>query len=383
MVVIQGKFALPLIPVLGYYLSQIYSTNYAIHRGKDVAVNTTVGQLADLVQGKVEGNESLEIAAARPLVDARAGDISFVEQEKFLPQFNASPACVAVVGLKISALPGKTLIQVADPLSAFIQIVKHLHGRPDRKPGGIDPRASIHPTATLGAEVTVEPFACIGENTILGARCRIYSGVSIGRDCWIGDDAVLYPNVVLYDGTKVGPRTILHAGVVLGADGFGYRFQEGRHAKVPQLGTVEIGADVEIGAGTKIDRATFGATVVGDGTKIDNLVQIGHNCRIGRHNLIVSQVGIGGSSTTGDYVVMAGQVGIADHVEIGAGAVVGAKAGVYKDIPAGQKMLGIPATPERDQKRLLLSLDKLPDMIKDVREIKKRLDARDVLPKAG
>jgi UDP-3-O-[3-hydroxymyristoyl] glucosamine N-acyltransferase len=182
---------------------------------------------------------------------------------------------------------------------------------------------------------------------------------------------------VLYDGTILGHRAIVHANAVLGADGFGYRFHDGKHVKVPQLGHVEVGDDVEVGACTTIDRGTFQATRVDAGTKIDNLVQVGHNCHIGKHNLLVSQVGIAGSCSTGDFVVMAGQVGIADHIHIGTGAVIGAKAGVTKDIPDGQRTLGAPATPERDQKRILMSLEKLPDIRRDIRKIKQQLGIKD------
>jgi UDP-3-O-[3-hydroxymyristoyl] glucosamine N-acyltransferase len=212
---------------------------------------------------------------------------------------------------------------------------------------------------------------------VVGARCRLHSGAVVGRHCRLGDDVTLYPNAVLYDGTVLGDRVMVHANAVLGADGFGYRLQGGRHVKVPQLGHVEVGADAEVGACTTIDRGTFQATRVGEGTKIDNLVQIGHNCQIGRHNLFVSQLGIAGSSSTGEYVVIAGQVGIVDHCHIGDRAVIGAKAGVTKDVPAGQRMLGAPATPERDQKRILMSLEKLPEIRRDLRKIKQHLGLKD------
>jgi UDP-3-O-[3-hydroxymyristoyl] glucosamine N-acyltransferase len=231
--------------------------------------------------------------------------------------------------------------------------------------------------AVIGPDASIFPFAVVGEGTVVGARCQLHSGVVIGRNCRIGDDVILYPNAVLYDGTVLGQRVIVHANAVLGADGFGYRLQKGRHVKVPQLGLVEIGDDVEIGACTTIDRGTFQATTVGPGTKIDNLVMVGHNCQVGGHNLIVSQVGIAGSCTTGDYVVLAGQVGIADHVHIGDRSVIGARAGVPKDVPADQRMLGAPATPEREQKRILMSLDKLPDIRRDVRRIKEHLGIKD------
>ena len=207
---------------------------------------------------------------------------------------------------------------------------------------------------------------------------RDHSGVALGRFCQLGDDVTIYPNAVLYDGTIVGDRVIIHGNAVLGADGFGYRLQAGRHVKVPQLGHVEIGPDVEIGACTTIDRGTFQATKIGAGTKIDNLVQIGHNCRIGRHNLLVSQMGIAGSSSTGDYVVVAGQVGIVSHVNIGDRVMIGGQAGVTKDVPDGRRILGSPATPEREQKKILMSLEKLPDLRRDLRRIKQHLGLDEV-----
>jgi UDP-3-O-[3-hydroxymyristoyl] glucosamine N-acyltransferase len=339
---------------------------------RTLSVRVTVQQLADLVQGQVQGNGELEVTAARPLEQATTGDITYVDGEKHLPQLHASTATAAVVPPSIPA-NDKTLIRVKDPLLAFVDIVRHLHGRAELPPHGIDPRAFVDSSAKIGAAPSIHPFASIGAGTIVGDRCRIYSGVAIGRDCRIGDDVTIYPNAVLYDGARVSDRTIIHANAVLGADGFGYRFQGGRHMKVPQQGYVDIGADVEIGACTTIDRGTFGATSIGAGTKIDNLVQVGHNCHVGKHNIFVSQLGMAGSCSTGDFVVIAGQVGVADHVHIGAGAIIGAKAGVVKDIPAGQKTLGAPATPEREQKRILMSLEHLPEMRKDVRKIKQQL----------
>jgi UDP-3-O-[3-hydroxymyristoyl] glucosamine N-acyltransferase len=192
--------------------------------------------------------------------------------------------------------------------------------------------------------------------------------------CRLGRNVTIYPNAVLYDNTQVGDRSIIHSGAVLGCHGFGYRFMGGRHEPSAQLGNVEIGCDVEIGAGTTIDRGTYGPTTVGDGTKIDNLVMIAHNCRIGRHNMICSQVGIAGSSSTGDYVVLAGQVGVKDHVRIGDGAVLGAMAGVTHDVPPGAHMFGIPATDEREQKVRLATLAKLPDMRRQLKALQRVVD---------
>ena len=332
--------------------------------------------MAELVNGQVCGDGNLVIAAARPLVDAQPGDITFVEDARRAAQLLASKAAAAIVS---ETLPtnGLTVIRVADPLAAFVTVVRHLHGRSEAALHGIDPRSHIHPTARVGPDASVFPFVSIGENSVVGTRCRLHSGVSIGRDCKLGDDVVLYPNVVLYDGTVLGNRVIVHANSVLGADGFGYRLQNGKHVKVPQLGFVEIGDDVEIGACTTIDRGTFQATRVGEGTKIDNLVQVAHNCRIGKHNLLVSQMGIAGSSSTGDYVVIAGQVGIVDHVHIGDGAIIGAKAGVTKEVAPGQRMLGAPATSEREQKRILMTLEKLPEIRKELRRVKQHLGLKE------
>jgi UDP-3-O-[3-hydroxymyristoyl] glucosamine N-acyltransferase len=339
-------------------------------------VRITVGQLAELVQGRVTGDPDLEITAAQPLGEAGPGHITFVEDDKHASKLAECCASAAVVPDALAA-NGLTLIRVADPLAAFVTIVRQLQGHKEPPPHGIDPRAFLDATVRLGEQPSIYPFASVGEGSSIGARCRLHSGATVGRHCRLGDDVVVYPNAVLYDGTVVGNRVIIHANAVIGADGFGYRLQNGRHVKVPQLGHVEIGDDVEIGACTTIDCGTFQATRIGEGTKIDNLVQIAHNCRIGRHNLLVSQMGIAGSSSTGDYVVIAGQVGIRDHVHIGDRAMIGAKAGVAKDVADGERMLGAPATPEREQKRILMSLEKLPDLRRDMRRVKQQLGMSD------
>ena len=332
----------------------------------------TVNELAELVQGTVQGDGSVTIQSARPLGEAQPGDITFVTDAKHAQQLHKTRASAAVAPAAISP-NGIPLIHVKDPLGAFIAIVRHIRGTVEEKPHGIDPRAFVHPTAVVGEGPSIFPFASVGEGTVIGARCRIHAGAVVGGHCQLGDDVTLYPHAVLYEGIIVGHRVTIHANAVVGADGFGYRTQGGKHVKVPQLGHVEIGDDVEIGACTTIDRGTFEATRIGEGTKIDNLVQVAHNCQIGKHNLLVSQMGIAGSSSTGDSVVVAGQVGIIDHVHIGAGAVIGARAGVTKDVPAGQRMLGAPATPERDQKRIMMSLQKLPEIGKELRRIKQHL----------
>jgi UDP-3-O-[3-hydroxymyristoyl] glucosamine N-acyltransferase len=335
-------------------------------------VSVTVRQLAEWVRGEVLGDPELPISNARTLSDAGPGDITFLESGRNVSAWEASKASAAVVPASVP-VNGRPVIRVADPLMAFAQIVQHLRGHPPEPHGLIHPSAQIHPTARLARGVSVGPFAVVGEQTSVGENSVIQAGTVVGRFCRIGRDAVLHPRVVLYDDCILGDRVVLHAGAVLGADGFGYRNQTGRHVKIPQLGWVEVEDDVEVGACSTIDRGTFGPTRIGAGTKIDNLVMIGHNCQIGRHNILCGQVGIAGSCTTGDYVVMAGQVGVADHATIGAHTTIGAQSGVPADIPAGSSILGTPAGPVQDQRRMVVSLRKLPELRDDVRRIKKHL----------
>jgi UDP-3-O-[3-hydroxymyristoyl] glucosamine N-acyltransferase len=337
----------------------------------------TVRDVAAWVDGEVVGDPARVIRAARPLSDQPgADDITVVLDEKYLPQLHASEAGAAVVDQAVP-LNGKTLVRVKDPLLAFVTIVQKMHTKPGPAWAGIHPTAVIHPKAHIGPDPSIGPHVTVGEGAVIGARCRLHPGVSVGHHARLGDDVALGPNVAVYDNCVLGNRVIIHANAVIGADGFGFRTVQGRHVKVPQVGTVEIGDDVEIGSCTTIDRATFGTTRIGAGTKIDNLVQVAHNCQIGRHNLFAAQVGIAGSVTTGDYVVLAGQVGIADHCRIGDRTMLGAKSGVHNDIPADQKMLGSPATPVGDQLRILSILERLPEMRRELRELKKLLKPSD------
>ena len=339
-------------------------------------MTVTVRQLAEWVQGEVLGDGELPIANARTLADAQPGDITFVEHEKHLHAWHASRASAAIVPGGV-AVNGRPIIRVADPLMAFARVVQQLRGRPLAAEASISPAAHVHPTARLGPGVTVGPFAVVGEGTEVGANTVLHPGAVVGRFCKIGQGVTLHPHAVLYDDCVLGNRVTVHASAVIGADGFGYRTQDGRHVKVPQLGWVELEDDVEVGASSTIDRGTFGATRVRAGTKIDNLVMVGHNCQIGRHNLLCSQVGIAGSCTTGDYVVMAGQVGVADHVNIGDQVVVGAKSGVSGHIPAKSQVLGYPATAHMEQVRIWSCFSVLPEIRKDVTRIKKHLGLED------
>jgi UDP-3-O-[3-hydroxymyristoyl] glucosamine N-acyltransferase len=339
-------------------------------------VTVTVRQLAEWVRGEVLGDADRPISNARTLADAQPGDITFVEDDKHLGAWHASRASAAVVPVSVP-VNGRPIIRVGDPLMAFVSIVRHLRGRPAPSGPAIDPTAHVHPTAVLGTGVCVGPFGVVGEGTRIGPNTSLHAGATVGRFCTLGADVTIYPRAVLYDDCRLGDRVIVHANAVIGADGFGYRFQNGAHVKVPHLGWVEIEDDVEVGAGTTIDRGAFGATRIGAGTKIDNLVMIGHNCRIGRHNILAGQVGIAGSCTTGDYVVMAGQVGIADHLTIGDRATIGAQSGVMKDVPPDTRVMGYPARPEIEQKRIYVLEERLPEFRKDLRRIKDHLGLKD------
>ncbi len=339
-------------------------------------MSATLRELADLVGGEVVGDGDLSIQAARPLSEAQPGDLTFADGERNLQQWHHSPAAAAIV--PAATMPnGRPIIRCHDPIMAFATVVERLRGPSDSSPEGIHVTASIHPTASVAPGVRVDAFAALGPGCIVGRRCRIGNGAAIGANCKLGNDVTIHPNVVLYEGSILGERVVIHANSVIGADGFGYRLQDGRHVKIPQLGHVEIGDDVEIGACTTIDRGTFGATRIGAGTKIDNLVMIAHNCQIGRHNLLVSQVGIAGSCSTGDYVVMAGQAGVRDHIHIGAGAIVSAQSGVLAAVPDGGHVLGTPALPESIQRRIWVTFERLPRMRKMLKRIQRHLGLPD------
>ncbi|NLS92577.1 MAG: UDP-3-O-(3-hydroxymyristoyl)glucosamine N-acyltransferase [Planctomycetaceae bacterium] len=333
-------------------------------------METTLAELAELVGGELHGDGNLAIRDAAPLRDAVAGCITMLDRadrEACLKNCQAS-AVLAPTDL----IPnGRPLIRVADVHDAFATIVAHFRPRRSACERGVSPDAFVSPTATFGQGIDIHPRAVIGDDVAIGDRVTIHSGVKIQAGCRIGDDVTIFPNAVLYEDTVIGPRCVIHAGAVLGAHGFGYDSSTGVHKLSSQLGNVILEADVEIGANTTVDRGTYGPTVVGEGTKVDNLVQIAHNCRIGRHNMLCAQVGIAGSTTTGDYVVMAGQVGVKDHVHIGDRAILGAMAGVINDIPGDSQYVGIPATPAREQVVKQAALGKLPEMRKQLKQLEK------------
>ncbi len=333
----------------------------------------TLGEIADFVGGKFSGARDRRVTGIAPLSDASEHQISFLANPKYTPQLETTRAAAVLVGNDVPADARR--IVVANPYFAMARVVtKWFAGRP--VPSGLSPLASIAASARLGRDVAIGAFTVVGENVTIGDNAKIYPNVTIEPDCTIGDDTIVYPQVSIYYRSKIGKRCILHSGVVVGGDGYGFATEGGRHHKIPQIGIVRIEDDVEIGAGTTVDRAALGETVIGEGTKIDNLVQIGHNVKVGKHCLLVSQAGISGSTELGDYVVMAGQTGASGHLRIGSGAQIAAKSAVFNDVPENTKLRGVPAIPWREFSRREIWLGRIAELAKRVDELEKKLGER-------
>lgn len=330
----------------------------------------TAAEIAKQIDGKVIGDESLSLHRVSMTDSAKAGDLTFAENEDYFAKAEKSGASAILVSGDFTST--KTLIKVANARVGFAKVLNLFLPPPTFSPGVhgaavISSSAQIHPTAHVG------PFCVVGDRTRIGARCTLQSGNHVEADSVLGEDVHLFPNVTVYANSQIGNRVRIHAGAVIGSDGFGYVFDKGAHLKVPQIGNVVIQDDVEIGANVTIDRAALGSTVIGKGTKIDNLVQIAHNVVTGEHCIIVSQVGIAGSTKLGKYVTLAGQVGLAGHLKIGDQVTIAAQSGVMHDIPNGDKWFGTPAQPDRQMKRVFIALQRLPELLKRVSELEKKL----------
>ncbi len=333
----------------------------------------TTSQIAEILGARVEGDPNLELTGFAPAHTARTGDLTFAENEDYLAAAEASAAAAILVGPDLPPSP-KTLLRVPQSRVAFAKVLPIFFPE-TRYPAGIHPSAIIAPSASIDPSAHIGPHCVVGERSRIGPRSTLVGGNHVAADCSIGEDSILFPNAVVYARSQIGNRVRLHAGAVVGSDGYGYVFDRGSHLKVPQVGTVIIHDDVEIGANTTIDRGALGATVIGKGTKIDNLVQIAHNVVTGEHCLIVSQVGIAGSTRLGSYVTLAGQVGIAGHLKIGSRVSIGAQSGVMHSIPDGEKWLGAPAVPEKQAKRQYIAIHRLPDLARHVEQLERRLAA--------
>ena len=339
----------------------------------------TVATLAAHVGGTVVGDKQRPIARCNGLLSAGPEEISFLSNHKYAVHLNTTRAGCVVVGrdaLTINRTDdwSPALIQTDDPYYSFRQILVLLHGFRRHPAIGISPLAVVAKSARLGTDVNIHPFAVIGENVEIGDNSNIYPHVSIMDQARIGRDCIVYPGAVVYDHCVLGDRVILQAGAVVGCDGYGFATNQGLHHKIPQIGNVVLEEDVEVGSNTVIERAAMESTVIRKGTKLGNSVVIGHNCRIGEHNLLVSQVGIAGSASTGHHVVMAGQVGVAGHLHIGDMVRVAAQSGIAHDVEANRDIGGTPSMDLKQARRVYLNLIQLPDIIKHLREIDATLD---------
>jgi UDP-3-O-[3-hydroxymyristoyl] glucosamine N-acyltransferase len=331
----------------------------------------TLAELATALGATLEGDPRRVVTGVAPLDSAGPDQVSFLTNARYQDAAKASRAGAFVAGVNAAGLPAPVL-RVRAPQQALVDLLNLFH-----PPAAIVP--GVHRTAVVAADAHVDPTASVGAHAVIetrariGARVRVSPLVYVGAGVEIGEDSSVGIHVALLDGVRLGRRVVVHPGAVLGADGFGFAFDGAQHRKIPQTGGVVVEDDVEIGANTTIDRATFGDTIVRRGTKIDNLVQIGHNVEVGEHSILVAQVGVSGSSRLGRGVVLAGQVGVADHVTIGDGTLVGAQAGVPADLEAGGKFLGTPARPMLEAKRIMAAESRLPELLRRVRALERAL----------
>ena len=329
-------------------------------------------EIAKLIGGQVVGDGDLPITGLCGIKEAKAGDITFVANSKYLYLLESTKASAVITALDVKKA-AKPLIRTENPSLAFAKLASALFPVTFRHPRGVDPQAVIAKGVRLGLGAAVQAFAVVEEGVQIGDRSVIYAGSYIGRLTRIGNDSVIYPNVSIRENVQIGHRVMIHSGTVIGSDGFGFATVKGTHHKIPQIGTVVIEDDVEIGANVTIDRARFGKTVVGKGTKIDNLVQIAHNVEMGQNCILVAQSGISGSTRLGNNVVLAGQSGIVGHITIGDNVSVGAQAGVSKSVPPNTAVWGYPAKPLPKAKRVNAALQRLPELYKTVEELRQRL----------
>jgi UDP-3-O-[3-hydroxymyristoyl] glucosamine N-acyltransferase len=332
----------------------------------------TAAQLAAELDGEVIGDGAVVLTGFAPATSARPGDLTFADNEAFFAKAEQGGASAILIDGPFKS-QSKALIVVSNARIAFAKVLPFFFPEKPFAPG-VHPSSAVSPSAKIDPTAHIGPHCHIGDNVQIGARAVLRGGNHIGDNSVIGADTQLFPNVVIYALTQIGQRVRIHGGAVIGADGFGYVLDNGFHRKVPQVGRVIIHDDVEIGANTSIDRGALGPTVIGRGTKIDNLVQIAHNVVIGDHSLVIAQVGVAGSTKIGNYTTLAGQAGLAGHLKIGNKVIVAAQSGVMHDIPDGGKWLGAPAQPDRQAKRQMIAIQQLPELLRRVSELEKLLD---------
>ncbi len=334
----------------------------------------TLGEIAHLIGGKVIGDQSIEITGVCGIKEAQKGDITFVANPKYVSLIKLTHASAIITSADIKKSP-RPLIITENPSLAFAKLLSLVAPNEVTHYKGIHPTAIIGEDVKLGANVAIQPYAVIEDHVTIGNNTVISAGVFLGHHSSIGQDTMIYPHVSVRERVMIGSRVIIHSGTVIGSDGFGFATVKGLHHKIPQIGTVIIEDDVEIGSNVTIDRARFDKTLIKHGTKIDNLVQIAHNVVIGENSIVVAQTGISGSTIIGRNVILAGQSGIIGHINIGDNAVVAAQAGVTKSIPASTCVSGYPAKPHKKAKRINACVQKLPDLYKLVSELSEKITA--------
>ena len=334
----------------------------------------TAGEIAAALGSALEGDAGVVITGVAPLENAQPHELSFVANPKYLPYLQRTRAGALLVpeALAGSVPEGIVRILVEDPHLAMYEALRLIYP-PRAIPGEIHPTAVVDPTAELGEGVSVGPYAVIGARVRIGGGSVVGAHVVIGDGCEVGEGCTIHPHATLHEGVTLGARCLIHSGARLGREGFGFVWHEGGHRRVPQVGRCILGDDVEIGANSTVDRGSIGDTIVGSGTKIDNLVHLGHNVRVGRHVIIIAQVGISGSTTVGDGAVIGGQAGVIGHADIGAGARIGGQAGVIGDVPAGATYSGYPARPHREALRGQGMVARLPELMRRVRDLEQAL----------
>ncbi|MBI4314242.1 MAG: UDP-3-O-(3-hydroxymyristoyl)glucosamine N-acyltransferase [Candidatus Omnitrophica bacterium] len=333
----------------------------------------TLAEVAAYLGGEVIGDENTLITGVCGIREAKEGDITFVANSKYLRLIQSTHASAVITGRDVKGAP-RPLIRTDNPSLAFAKMLAWISPAEAQRPAGISPKAFVGRGARLGKNVSVQAFAVVEDDAVIGDGSIIYAGCCIGHHTAIGSDCVVYSNVSIRENVQIGNRVVIHSGTVIGSDGFGFATIQGAHHKIPQIGTVVIEDDVEIGANVTIDRARFGKTVIGRGTKIDNLVQIAHNVEVGENAIVVAQAGISGSTRIGNNVILAGQCGIVGHISIGDNAVVAAQAGVSKSVPANAQVWGYPAKPLNRAKRINACVQRLPELVKTIEALQKRIE---------
>ena len=332
----------------------------------------TLAEIARALGCELRGDGGVEIADVAPLESATPGTISFLGDRRLAHLLATTRASAVIMPLEAPD-PAMPTLRVHHPYLAFVSVVELLHPPKRSAAPGVHPTAVVAPTAKIGPRASIGPHATVGERTTIGADAVLHAGVAIYEDVTIGVGFTAHANAVVREGARLGDRVTLHAGSVIGSDGFGYLPLPDGNKKIPQVGTVVLEDDVEIGACSTVDRAALGATVVGRGTKIDNLVMIGHGCRIGEHCLLAGQVGLAGGTTLGARVMLGGQAGSAGHLTVGDGAQVGAQAGMHRDIPAGTVVSGYPAMEARTWRRVIMTFPRLPEVFRRLRRLERAL----------